>query len=124
MPWRFILVLIIFAVFLTFIMFNLDNRCDVNFGFTVVDEVPVFLTVFISFIIGVICAFPLVMHIKKKEKNKKPAPSAPAAKTNTPAAPAEPGTDEKIKQDAASARARFFAKRGGKKSSDGGSGGK
>ena len=74
MPWRLIIFIVISAIFLVFISFNLENRCDINFGFTKLSEVPVFITIFTSFILGLLCALPLMLHIKmrsealKKEK--------------------------------------------------------
>jgi uncharacterized integral membrane protein len=70
MPWRLILFIVVFAVFLAFITFNLDNRCDVNFFFNMgIKEVPVFLTVFASFILGLFCSLPLALfHTRKKKK--------------------------------------------------------
>jgi uncharacterized integral membrane protein len=73
MPWRLILFVIIFAVLLVFISFNLDDssRCDINFGFgAVIRNVPVFLTIFTSFILGLFCAFPLLLRSKKPKKEK------------------------------------------------------
>jgi uncharacterized integral membrane protein len=118
MPWRLILLIIILAVFLAFITFNMDNRCDVSFGIKVYKDIPVFLTIFTSFILGMLCALPIKLRSGKKRdettKDKKPAKDdfsgsgGVSYNTNT-------GTDEKIKQDAASAKERFFAKRFGKK---------
>ena len=68
MPWRLILVFIIFAVFLVFITFNLDNRCNINFGFKEFEDVPVFMTIFISFVLGLLCTFPLLIRSMKKNK--------------------------------------------------------
>jgi uncharacterized integral membrane protein len=69
MPWRLIVFIIIFAIFMIFIAFNLENRCDISFGFGSLKNVPVFITIFASFILGLICAIPLVLHFKKaKEK--------------------------------------------------------
>ena len=106
MPWRLIVFLVVFAVFLTFITFNLENRCDISFGFIVITQVPVFLTVFISFVLGVLCALPIALTAGKKHKK----------------APAETkqGTIDKIKQDAASARERFLKKRSDSSGSTGG----
>ena len=70
MPWRLIIVFVIFAVFLVFITFNLDNRCDVSFGFAVINDVPVFLTVFLSFALGLFCTFPLLLRSMKTKKDK------------------------------------------------------
>ena len=74
MPWRLIQFIVVFAVFLLFIMFNLgeDNKCDINFGFTVIRDAPVFLTAFFSFIVGMLCAFPFILAFKPKKKDKGP----------------------------------------------------
>ena len=113
MPWRLIIFIVIFAIFVTFITFNLENKCDVSFGFAKIEAVPVFLTVFTSFALGLLCAVPLVLFIKNKRnetlpKDKKLIDDVPPA-----GLPAEPGTDEKIKADAAAARKRFFSKKTG-----------
>jgi len=105
MPWRLIIFILIFAVFLAFVTFNLENRCDISFGFIKVEAVPVFLTVFISFAMGLICALPLVMHIKKRHIEK--------PKNETMEKTAEPGSNEKIKHDSIQARKRFFSRRNG-----------
>jgi len=110
MPWRLILFIIIFALFLAFITINLGNQCDIHFGFTKLEAVPVFLTVFISFVLGLFSAFPLVLHIKKANKYKlinelKEKPEL----IPQPAPVIEP--DEKIKKEATEAKKRFFAKR-------------
>ena len=120
MPWRLIMMIIILAVLLAFITFNMDNRCDISFGknIKVIKDVPVFLTIFTSFILGMLCALPLKFSAGKKRdettKDKKPAKDdfsgSDGASYNI-----NTGTDEKIKQDAAAAKERFFAKRFGKK---------
>ena len=70
MPWRLIIFIAIFAVFLVFISFNLENRCDISFGFAKLSEVPVFITIFTSFVLGIFCSLPLIMHIKKRRAEK------------------------------------------------------
>jgi uncharacterized integral membrane protein len=115
MPWRLILAIVIFAVFLAFITVNLDNRCDINFGFHQFKEVPIFLTVFISFFMGLVCGAPLVLHLRKKKKIGMPRKEKKQIDDNFSSSSANSETDEKIKQDAASARERFLAnRRGGK----------
>ena len=71
MPWRLIFYIAVFTVFLTFITFNLENRCDINFWFNSVkiSDVPVFMTIFSSFIIGLICALPIALRLTKKSKD-------------------------------------------------------
>jgi hypothetical protein len=77
MPWRLLIAIAIFTVFLAFITFNLDNRCDISFGFYVFENKPVFLTVFLSFALGLFCAFPLHLSIKKPKKEKPARESKP-----------------------------------------------
>ena len=73
MPWRLILLIVVLAILLGFIGFNLDNTCDLSFGFKVFKGVPVYLTVFISFILGLISSLPFFFlgSLKKKLKNDK-----------------------------------------------------
>jgi uncharacterized integral membrane protein len=115
MPWRLILFIIVFAVLLVFVTLNLDNRCNINFGFHRFEEVPIFLTVFISFSLGLICATPLVLHLRKKRKTEVPRKDKSQTDNPHPAASASSEVDEKIKQEAASAREKFLAKRRGGK---------
>ena len=107
MPWRLLVSIVIFAVFLTFITFNLENRCDVSFGFTAFSNVPVFLTVFASFTLGLACSFPLAIHLNRKHKEspkpKEKKPSSDEKKT-------EPSSEI---IDARAARAKFIAQRHG-----------
>ena len=102
MPYRLIIAIVIFAVFMVFITFNLDNRCDINFGITKIEGVPVFITVFISFILGLFCTLPIAIHAMKKFRKHR---NSNSEKTYT--AP----VNEKIKEDAARAREKFFLKR-------------
>jgi len=67
MPWRLIKFIVIFAVFLIFIIFNYDNKCNINILFFKLSDVPVFLIVFISFFIGLLFIFPFVF---RNSKNK------------------------------------------------------
>jgi len=105
MPWRLIVFIVIFSVFLAFVTFNLENRCNISFGFTDIPNVPVFLTVFTSFILGMFCTLPLVMFIHKKHKQN---PKVKNEDTKT-------SDNDKIKQDAALSRQKFFSKRSGGK---------
>jgi uncharacterized integral membrane protein len=74
MPWRLILFIIVFAVFLGFIAFNLGNTCDISFGFTSFKDVPVFFTVFSSFMLGMLCTLPVVFGRKKRKDPAKDEP--------------------------------------------------
>jgi uncharacterized integral membrane protein len=70
MPWRLIIFILIFAVFLAFITFNLENKCNVYFWFggKGLIDIPVFLTIFVSFSMGLLCALPFVVRRRKAEK--------------------------------------------------------
>ncbi|GHU61093.1 hypothetical protein FACS189445_2720 [Spirochaetia bacterium] len=72
MPWRLIGLAIVFVVFLTFIGFNLNNRCDISFVFWEIKELPVFLPIFTSFVLGLLCSIPFAVSIGRKgaKKNK------------------------------------------------------
>ena len=72
MPWRLAQFIVIFAIFLLFIMFNLGNASDLNFGFTIIRDVPVFLTVFFAFAGGIIFAIPFILASKFHKKDKPP----------------------------------------------------
>ena len=70
MPWRLIQFIAIFVVLLLFVVFNLTNKSDINFGFAVIKDAPVFLTVFASFILGMFCTLPFVFGARSPKKNK------------------------------------------------------
>ncbi|MDR1566764.1 MAG: hypothetical protein LBS48_05720 [Treponema sp.] len=72
--------ILIFAVFLTFIVLNLDNKCDVSLGFRTIREIPVFITVFVSFFLGMFCAVPFVISFGRKKSPAKGVPSKQAKK--------------------------------------------
>jgi hypothetical protein len=69
-------------VFLGFIGFNLENRCDISFGFYTFSQVPVFLTTFSAFVLGMFLALPLVIsfrarHPQAKKEGGSKDPTAP-----------------------------------------------
>ncbi|AEF80450.1 hypothetical protein [Leadbettera azotonutricia] len=57
--------ILIFALFLAFIVLNLDNKCDVSFGFQTAKDLPVFITAFVAFFFGMLCAVPFIIGLKK-----------------------------------------------------------
>jgi uncharacterized membrane protein YciS (DUF1049 family) len=90
--------ILIFAVFLVFIVLNLENRCDISFGFITVETVPVFITAFISFFVGMICAIPFFASFNKRKKQLPGAPGAAApekrwGRKNKPPMETLPGQD-------------------------------
>ena len=71
MPWRLGVFIILFVVFFLFIVFNLENKCVISFGFTETkEEIPVFVTAFFSFIVGMFCVLPFVFGFRSRKKAK------------------------------------------------------
>jgi len=66
--------ILIFAVFTSFIVLNLQHRSDLSFGFVEFQDVPVFLSVLCSFMLGMLFAIPLAFSLawKKRSANKPP----------------------------------------------------
>ena len=72
MPWRLIQFIVILAIVLLFVAFNYTNRCDINFWFSKgIKDAPVFLALFVSFFLGVLCTLPFVFGGRKKFKKEK-----------------------------------------------------
>ena len=116
MNQRIIIFVIILALFLTFISFNLDNRSNINMGFINFEDIPVFHIVFISFALGLIVSLPLVWYSKKKPNSKVKdkhemldLPIIFPDESGDERAAAGGSTCQPI--DALSARERFLAKR-------------
>ena len=87
---RLIALIVIFVVFLAFIVLNLDNKCDISFGFTSLEEVPVFLSALASFVLGMLVTVPLLLFRgKKPEKREKPALPKPFKKAKVSELPDE-----------------------------------
>ncbi|MDR3343624.1 MAG: hypothetical protein LBT14_12760 [Treponema sp.] len=72
MTWRFIGFILICSIFLIFISLNLENKCDISFGFTKLAGVHVWITAFVSFALGTFCTilFTLFARLKKKIRSK------------------------------------------------------
>ena len=75
---RLIIFIIIFALFLAFIVFNLnpEHRSNVSIVFYEFKDIPVFLSVFFAFILGMLFSIPLFLF-----KNSPKKTDAAAAKT-------------------------------------------
>jgi uncharacterized integral membrane protein len=98
MPWRLIGVIIIFAVFLVFITLNLDNRCNISFHFVVFESVPIYLTAFFAFVLGLISSVPYIISVKLKsgkQREGKPAKKKAFGKQNNETDILVPMMDEK-----------------------------
>jgi len=81
---RLISIIVVFVLFLCFIIFNLPYKCDVSFGFTTIKDVPIFLSVLSSFVLGMLVTVPLILFGKKKPKPLLPEPSKKAELKSAP----------------------------------------
>ena len=103
MPWRLIKFIAVFAIFLLFIMLNLDHRSDISVGFRTFSDVPVFLTAFFSFILVMLLTLPFVvgLWLRLRKGNPKGSPKGnppgkkPAGKKESPDRPAGAGREER-----------------------------
>ena len=72
-----IFIILIFSLFLAFIVFNLENKSDVSFYFITFPEIPVFLTSFVSFVLGMVFSVPFALSFgKKRKKSQDETPDA------------------------------------------------
>lgn len=53
-----------------FVGFNLDNKCNVNVLVHTFQNVPVFITIIISFVVGVLFTMPFAFSYKSQKKKK------------------------------------------------------
>jgi len=65
---RIIVFILVFVFFLAFIVLNLENKCDVSFGFTTIKDFPIFLSVLSSFVLGMFVTVPMILFGRKKPK--------------------------------------------------------
>ena len=64
---RLIIFIVIFALFLAFIVLNLEHRSDISLGLKRFNDIPVFLIVFFSFVLGMLFSIPLSFGRKRKQ---------------------------------------------------------
>jgi hypothetical protein len=60
-------------------MLNLGNTCNISFGpFGGFDNVPVFLTAFCAFALGLLCAIPLSISFRLRKRARQSKFSSPS----------------------------------------------
>jgi len=91
MPLRLIGTLAVLVVLLFFIGFNVENTCDLSLGFHTFKNVPVFLTVFASFILGTFFSLPFFFFRKRPKKAKSAGAGEKQLKDNK--SPKEEGSE-------------------------------
>jgi len=77
-----ILYFISISFLLIFMGANLNNRCDISLVIRVFKDVPIFLSMTLSFLLGNIAMFPFLIGSRNKvKKAEKQATAYPAVKT-------------------------------------------
>jgi uncharacterized integral membrane protein len=71
MPWKTILIILLASVFVLFIALNIDNTTKISFIFFTVDAVPIYLTVFISMLLGALFMVPVMLKRRRNGNETK-----------------------------------------------------
>ena len=72
MPWKLILFILSVTLVTIFIGFNLENACNVSFGFYTFPNVPIFMSILLAFAAGVFIMLPFTFGHRKKDKISSP----------------------------------------------------
>ena len=71
MPWKLVIFLTGLAIAVIFSAFNAKNVSDISFGFFIFKEVPVFISLFIAFLLGSLVTLPFAIKARKAAGKKK-----------------------------------------------------
>ena len=78
---RLVSIIVVLVIFLAFIVLNMDNKCDISFGFKKFQDIPVFISVLSSFVIGMVFALPFSLSLLRRgKKNARPELAVGAGK--------------------------------------------
>jgi uncharacterized integral membrane protein len=72
MPWKLIAFLVVIGIILAFVGFNAANTSDVSFGFYRFEDVPIFISLFAAFFIGVLVTLPFTFRRRSTRVEKRP----------------------------------------------------
>ena len=70
MPWRLILFLVVLALVVAFAGFNIQNSATISFGFYTLESVPIFLSLFAAFFLGVLVMLPFTLGRRRRNRKK------------------------------------------------------
>lgn len=108
MPWKLLFFIIVLALVVTFVGLNVGNTSDISFGFHTFTDVPIFVSLFAAFLIGVLVTLPATLWSSKrggktpklKRGRKREEPVALPARSNDdqePTAKDQTKVDKKTK---------------------------
>ncbi|MBT3274000.1 MAG: hypothetical protein HN368_12660 [Spirochaetales bacterium] len=89
MPWKMVFFLIVLALVVFFAGFNISNVSDISFGFYTVQNVPIFISLFVAFLVGTLVMLPFVTGKKQTKKKIGKAPNESQAPLPDLEAPSE-----------------------------------
>lgn len=72
MPWKLIAFLVLLGLILAFVGFNAGNVSDISFGFHRYEDVPIFVSLFSAFFIGVLVTLPFTIRRRSTKERKRP----------------------------------------------------
>lgn len=70
MPWKLVGFIVCLVLGTCFAGFNLENCCNISFGFHTFENIPIFLSLIIAFACGVVVTLPFTIIKKKTAKEK------------------------------------------------------
>jgi uncharacterized membrane protein len=71
-PWKLIAFLVLLGLILAFVGFNAANVSDISFGFYRLEDVPIFMSLFVAFALGVLVTLPFTLSGRSKRAGKRP----------------------------------------------------
>ncbi|NLJ46824.1 MAG: hypothetical protein GX430_09715 [Treponema sp.] len=72
MPFRLFFLALVMVLLVTFIGFNIENRCDISFAVYTLTDVPVVITILSSFALGLVAALPFALRRRNRPALPKP----------------------------------------------------
>ena len=69
MPGKLVFFVLSLVILLLFAGFNIKNVSDISFGFYELKDVPIFISLLFSFILGIVFSIPLMISSRLKKKN-------------------------------------------------------
>ncbi|MFP4432449.1 MAG: hypothetical protein ACOCW6_10580 [Spirochaetota bacterium] len=71
MPWKLFFVILLLGLVVTFVGLNAQNSTDISFGFTTLSDIPIYISLFSAFFIGVLITLPFTFR-RRSKSNKEP----------------------------------------------------
>lgn len=72
-PWKLIFFLIILTLVVLFAGFNIANTVDISLGFRTFEDIPIFIALFIAFVLGNFVMLPFALGKNRRNKKAKAA---------------------------------------------------